>query len=104
MYVTISFIMQEPDRRAVQQLPWSVANQAYAEQYALDGRVRISAGTFPSTVVAVRDLLLAQLASTDYMAIKYAEGQLSAEEYAPMKLQRQAWRDEYNSLEEGLHL
>ena len=42
------------------------------------------------------------LASTDYQAIKYAEGQISEEEYAPIKAQRQAWRDEINRLEEEL--
>ena len=40
------------------------------------------------------------LSQTDYQAIKYSEGQLSEEEYAPMKAQRQAWRDEINRLEE----
>ena len=39
------------------------------------------------------------LAKTDYQAIKYAEGQLSSNEYASMKAQRQAWRDEINELE-----
>lgn len=39
------------------------------------------------------------LSQTDYQAIKYAEGQLSASEYAEMKKQRQAWRDEINELE-----
>lgn len=43
------------------------------------------------------------LAQTDYQAIKYAEGQLSASEYAEMKKQRQAWRDEINLLEEELN-
>lgn len=38
------------------------------------------------------------LLSTDYIAIKFAEGQISAEDYEPMKLQRQQWRDEINSL------
>lgn len=38
------------------------------------------------------------LSSTDYIAIKFAEGQISAEDYEPMKLQRQQWRDEINSL------
>lgn len=42
------------------------------------------------------------LCSTDYMAIKYAEGQLSAEEYKSVKEQRQDWRDEINSLETEL--
>ena len=39
------------------------------------------------------------LASTDYQAIKYAEGWLSEQEYAPIKSQRQAWREEINELE-----
>lgn len=43
--------------------------------------------------------LKAQLAATDYQAIKYAEGVLTEEEYSPVKAQRQAWRDEINQLE-----
>lgn len=39
------------------------------------------------------------LAESDYKAIKYAEGWLSAEEYADTKAQRQAWRNEINELE-----
>lgn len=39
------------------------------------------------------------LAKTDYQAIKYAEGAWSAEEYEPIKKQRQKWRDEINVLE-----
>ena len=42
------------------------------------------------------------LINTDYKAIKYAEGQLSSEEYESVKLQRQAWRDEINDLEAGI--
>lgn len=42
------------------------------------------------------------LQRTDYQAIKYAEGLLTEEEYAPIKAQRQAWRDEINRLEEEL--
>lgn len=41
-----------------------------------------------------------QLADTDYKAIKYAEGLISAEDYEPIKQQRQAWRDEINELEQ----
>ena len=62
---------------------------------------------------ALRDIIVSQeqtvknritelknfLAETDYQAIKYAEGQLSSNEYASMKAQRQAWRDEINELE-----
>lgn len=43
--------------------------------------------------------LKSNLRSTDYLAIKYAEGQLTADEYATTKAQRQAWRDEINALE-----
>ena len=39
-----------------------------------------------------------KLAETDYRAIKYAEGVLSEEEYAPDKAQRQAWRDRIGEL------
>ena len=38
------------------------------------------------------------LASTDYVAIKFAEGELTAEEFEPMRLQRKAWREEINQL------
>ena len=44
-------------------------------------------------------ILKQKLSSTDYKAIKFAEGQMSAEEYEPIKKQRQEWRDEINELE-----
>ena len=43
------------------------------------------------------------LSSTDYQAIKYAEGELTEEKYAPIKAQRKAWREEINRLEEELN-
>ena len=45
------------------------------------------------------EMLKAELASTDYKAIKYAEGWLTDAEYAPVKAARQAIRDEINKLE-----
>lgn len=42
------------------------------------------------------------LSSTDYKAIKFAEGELSAEEYLPIKQKRRSYRAEINSLEEKL--
>ena len=45
-----------------------------------------------------------KLMQTDYQAIKYAEGQLTEEEYAPIKAQRQAWRDEINLLEQWANM
>ena len=44
----------------------------------------------------------AQLAATDYQAIKHSEGLISEEDYAPIKAQRQALRDRINALEERL--
>ena len=43
--------------------------------------------------------LKTNLADTDYQAIKYAEGELSAEEYQETKIQRHAWRVEINELQ-----
>lgn len=43
--------------------------------------------------------LKAYLFKTDYQAIKFAEGALSAEDYADMKAKRANWRKEINDLE-----
>ncbi len=43
--------------------------------------------------------LKAELQKTDYKALKFAEGFISAEEYEPIRLYRQSFRDEINSLE-----
>lgn len=43
-----------------------------------------------------------KLAETDYQAIKFAEGELTYAEFAPIKAQRKAWRDEINALEKSL--
>lgn len=40
-----------------------------------------------------------QLRDTDYQAIKYAEGELSAEAYAPVKEQRKELRKQINAYE-----
>ncbi len=42
------------------------------------------------------------LSESDYKAIKFAEGELSAEEYEPIKQQRRAWREEINLLEKQI--
>ena len=44
---------------------------------------------------ALRQLLTA----TDYKAIKFAEGAMTAAEFEPVRLQRQAWREAYNTIE-----
>lgn len=44
-------------------------------------------------------ILKLSLCGTDYQAIKYAEGEMSESEYAPIREQRRAWRAEINALE-----
>lgn len=39
------------------------------------------------------------LNATDYKALKFSDGALTEEEYAPIRAQRQEWRNEINSLE-----
>ncbi|MBR0535822.1 MAG: hypothetical protein IIX14_05530 [Clostridia bacterium] len=43
--------------------------------------------------------LKSKLASTDYVVIKIAEGEATAEEYSEILAQRKAWRAEINQLE-----
>lgn len=42
------------------------------------------------------------LKQTDYQALKYAEGKISEEDYAPIMAMRQEMRDKINALEESL--
>lgn len=42
------------------------------------------------------------LKETDYQAIKYAEGEITHEDYLPIKLKRASYRAEINSLEEKI--
>ena len=43
--------------------------------------------------------LKALLQATDYQAIKYAEGEMPNEEYAPVRDLRKGWRKEINNIE-----
>ena len=54
-------------------------------------------------LIEIEELKL-KLLNTDYQALKYAEGHLSEEEYAPIKEERQAWRDKINELEASLEV
>ena len=47
-------------------------------------------------------MIKSYLAATDYKALKFSDGALTEEEYAPIRAQRQAWRDEINMLEAQL--
>lgn len=43
-----------------------------------------------------------KLKETDYKAIKYAEGVMSLEEYAPVKIEREMYRSKINELEKSI--
>jgi hypothetical protein len=47
-------------------------------------------------------VLKSELKNTDYKAIKYAEGAMTATEFEPTKTQRALWRAEINELEAEL--
>lgn len=44
------------------------------------------------------------LSETDYKCLKFAEGEISASEYAPTKEQRKLLRVEINALEEKINV
>lgn len=72
------------------------------EEIAEMEAARIAYESSPEYKLQKIDDLKAQLSSTDYKAIKYAEGWLTEEEFAPVKAERQAIRDQINVLESQL--
>ena len=48
------------------------------------------------------EVCLGELKDSDYKAIKYAEGLISADEYEPIKAARQELRNRINELEKQL--
>ena len=91
---------EHPDIKEIltpMEMPWNESNEAIAKREAHNGQYIIEEiPTSPAEEIAE---LKAKLAATDYQAIKYAEGALSAEEYEPIKASRQEWRDRINELE-----
>ena len=82
-------------------LGWSEANEELAKREAYNGEYTIEDVTIELTIEEQIAELKAQLAETDYKAIKYAEGWITEEEYAPIRAERQEIRDQINSLEGG---
>ena len=62
----------------------------------------IEAEEVPVNPISRIEMLKMCLRDTDYQAIKYAEGEMTAEEFAPIKEQRKAWRAEINALEKTI--
>jgi hypothetical protein len=48
--------------------------------------------------------LKGKLHNTDYKAIKFAEGELTEAEYAPVREQRKAWRNQINALRSEIEI
>lgn len=47
------------------------------------------------------EFLRAELAATDYLCLKFVDGALTEEEYAPVREKRSAFRMEINKLQES---
>lgn len=77
----------------------TLSSEAEYEQHQEEIKVQPSSKML---LLAQINSLKKQLDNTDYQAIKYAEGWLSEQEYATIKAQRQAWRDQINELEAEL--
>lgn len=54
--------------------------------------------TINAEITALKSLLT----DTDYKALKHADGVMSAEEYEPIRQQREEWRDKIYALETKL--
>ena len=84
-----------------------IDNYPYVSLVVENGVIKdVTIDTEAKTAHETRDNILAQietlkknLINSDYKAIKYAEGQISEEDYQPIKQQRQNWRNEINNLE-----
>ena len=79
---------------------WNEANEEIAKREAYNGEYTIEEiEESPEEQITT---LKAELAATDYKAIKYAEGWITEEEYAPIRVERQALRDKINKLERSV--
>ena len=81
--------VQTGTQKVTKTRPILIANDPTDEHARIEKQMRIAE-------------LKRQLANTDYEAIKFAEGEMSAQEYAPFKINRASWRAEINRLEEEL--
>ena len=71
-------------------------------QYSNDGSVWTEPEPYEPTVEDKINALKQELASTDYQAIKYAEGWFTEDEYAPIKEMRESLREQIRALESDI--
>ena len=100
---TITYVLNSHGVTKTKTVPWSIGNQTVAEMEAVNGKIVCSLSNVPQAPAELIALLKSQLADTDYQALKFAEAQLTEEEYADMRAQRAQWRAEINELEEVLY-
>lgn len=90
------------DRHGAQRYPVVDENGFY--NYVIKNGVlteRDKSQDFKKAASVARILELKRLLfDSDYKALKFSDGVMTEEEYAPIRAQRQAWRDEINQLEE----
>lgn len=67
--------------------------------YSNDGSVWVEPHPYEPTVEYKINALKQELASTDYKALKYADGWFAEEEYAPIKAMREELREKIRLLE-----
>ena len=74
----------------------------WSERAMTDGEKAQAKSISDETKKACIEELKKALCATDYKAIKYAEGWIGEQEYAPVKAERQAMRERINLLESSL--
>lgn len=81
-----------------------LAEQEQAAQARLDEyNAKLAKEETKISIISEISALKRKLQATDYRAIKFAEGELSVEEFTPDKIQRREWRAEINNLEARLN-
>ena len=97
----VGYVFSKDEYKAVAM--YCMQNNLYITRYDKEKKLyQIQAPPEPSPKqIAENEInrLKRMLAETDYKAIKYAEGELSADEYAPTKQQRIEWRAKINELQ-----
>lgn len=74
------------------------AHAQQKEQALIDKQLKDRKQELLTQIASIRQLL----EQSDYKQSKWLDGALSEEEYAPIRTQRQEWRDEINRLEQEL--
>lgn len=91
-----------PDNAHIMTEEDSAYFQAKADEATAQRNKAVQIGNINEEIVGFKQQiakLKRNLASTDYQALKHGDGFLTDDEYAPVKAQRQVWREEINLLE-----